>query len=320
MPKSKFYAVRVGRKPGIYLTWAECQAQINHFSGAQYKSFASRSEADAYLTGQSVPRSATKKLPTKVSTATTMPAADIIVYTDGGNRNTGNVQGGQVKPTDKSAWAFQITMGGRTITGTSGEWGATNNRMEIMALLQALSYLLTAKQATSNILVIMDSKYVLDAIQKGWLHGWKRRGWRRAGNQPLANSERWRLIDTALRQFTNLAFKWVKGHATTAGNNLVDQLLNQTMDQMTKGQPIPVQNATANLPGRPATTVQGDLVATTTPQPKQPHQTATQPHIAPAKSAPVADKFGHLTSDQAQAKSVEAMTEIAKNWQQDDQK
>lgn len=320
MPKSKFYAVRVGRKPGVYRTWAECQAQINHFSGAQYKSFTSRSEADAYLTSQSTPKSAPKRSSSKASTSAAMPAADVIVYTDGGNRNTGNVQGGQVKPTDKSAWAFQITMGGRTITGTSGEWGATNNRMEIMALLQALSYLLTAKQATTNILVIMDSKYVLDAIQKGWLRGWKQRGWRRAGNQPLANSELWRLIDTALSQFTNLAFKWVKGHATTAGNNLVDQLLNQTMDQMAKGQPIPAQNATVNLPGRPTATVQEDLFATATPQPKKAHQTATQSKIAPAKSAPVADKFGHLTSDQAQAKSVEAMAEIAKNWRQDDQK
>lgn len=312
MAKSKFYAVRVGHKPGVYLTWADCQAQINHYSGAQYKSFPTRAEAEAFLTGSTTTNS-TRSARAKPATVKPIDTnADIIVYTDGGNRNTGNVQGGQVKPTDRSAWAFQMSTAGQTVTGTSGEWGATNNRMEIMALLQALNYLLETKQADTDILVIMDSKYVLDAIQKGWLNGWKKRGWRRAGDKPLANSELWKIIDSELRQFTKLSFKWVKGHATTAGNNLVDDLLNQTMDQMVTGQPIPAKNATAKLPGRPVTALQGDLFATTTAK--------TAPTVKklspsqPADTSSAADDFGHFTSAKEQRDSVDAMAEIAKNW------
>jgi len=317
MAKIKFYAVRVGRKPGIYRSWADCQTQIDHYSGAQYKSFPNREAAEAFLAGSTAAtRPVQRKQPKTTKPEASAVTADIIVYTDGGNRNTGNVQGGQVKPTDRSAWAFQMSAAGKTITGTSGEWGATNNRMEIMALLQALNYLLETKQAARPILVIMDSKYVLNAIQKGWLTGWKKRGWRRAGDQPLANSELWKMIDVELSQFTSLSFKWVKGHATTAGNNLVDQLLNQTMDHMVQGQPIPATNATAKLPGRPATTVQGDLFATTTakPKPSKPVN-ASQSPAQPKKTTATPDKLGHFTSSAAQQASVEAMAEIAKNWQ-----
>ncbi|BDZ30712.1 ribonuclease H family protein [Lactiplantibacillus brownii] len=316
MAKLKFYAVRVGRKPGIYRSWEDCQAQINHYSGAQYKSFLTREAATDYLNSQAPTKSgqlrAKKAIPDKTQVTS---SAAVVVYTDGGNRNTGNVQGGQVKPTDKSAWAFQMTAASKTVTGTSGEWGATNNRMEIMALLQALSYLIETKQTETPILIVMDSKYVLDAIQKGWLTGWEKRGWRRAGNQPLENSELWRLMAQSLQQFSKLSFKWVKGHATTDGNNLVDHLLNETMDHMTKNAPIPAKNATAKIPGRPATSIQEDLFATI-PQTPAPVKAST-PSAADQPTPAASRKLGHLANQQAQQQSVDAMAEIAKHWRDD---
>ncbi|AVK62765.1 ribonuclease [Lactobacillus sp. CBA3606] len=256
MAKKQFYAVRAGYKTGIYQTWAACQQQINGYSGAQYKGFMTRTEAEAYLHGQARPTKSGQTVRTspKVSAA---KESEITVYTDGGNRNTGNVQGGQVRSTDKSAWAYQIQTADEQLTGTGGEWGATNNRMEIMALLQALDRLTKLNKTTATILVIMDSKYVLDAIQKGWLTSWRQHGWRRAKGE-LINAELWQALYQQLQPFKHLDFKWVKGHANTSGNNAVDQLLNTTMDQMKAGQPIPVQNATAKLaPTRPLTMSRG---------------------------------------------------------------
>ncbi|PAK68674.1 ribonuclease H, partial [Staphylococcus haemolyticus] len=65
----------------------------------------------------------------------------MIVYTDGGSRNHGNVKDGHVKASDKAAWAFLIKDGHQKHSRSGGEFGATNNRMEIMALLEALKYL-----------------------------------------------------------------------------------------------------------------------------------------------------------------------------------
>jgi ribonuclease HI len=67
---------------------------------------------------------------------------------------------------------------------------------------------------------------------KGWLTNWQRRGWLTAGGKPVANQKLWEEIVTLLPQFPNLNFDWTKGHATNAGNNKVDELLNKTMDQL----------------------------------------------------------------------------------------
>ncbi|ETY74464.1 ribonuclease H family protein [Lactiplantibacillus fabifermentans] len=313
MASKKFYAVRVGRKPGIYSTWAACQQQINGYSGAQYKSFPTRAEAEAFVNGKS---SATPKAPrTKNAKASApMANADITVYTDGGNRNTGNVQGGQVKATDKSAWAYEIVMPDETLTGTSGEWGATNNRMEIMALIQALDQLTLLDQTESSILVVSDSKYVLDAIMKGWLTGWKRRGWKRS-NGELVNAELWKIIDKQLANFTHLQFHWVKGHANTSGNVTVDELLNQTMDQMRPNQPIPEHHGTkvgakghVKSAQTTAAPVKIERAATAKPARTTPAPQST--------TAPTDDKFGHLSRADEKANSVSAMEDIVNSWKQ----
>ncbi|MFC6182108.1 ribonuclease H family protein [Lactiplantibacillus daowaiensis] len=316
MAKTKFYAVRKGYHPGIYTTWADCQKQTNGYGGAQFKSFTTRSEAEVFMQGH-----ATASKPAKKAAQTSVPVgkADITVYTDGGNRNTGNVQGGQVKTTDKSAWAYQIELPDQTLTGTSGEWGATNNRMEVMALIQALDRLTILDKTEANILVITDSKYVLNPIQQHWLSGWRKRGWRRS-NGELINAELWKIVDQQLKNFSHLDFHWVKGHATTNGNVTVDHLLNQTMDQMTPGKPIPEHHATAKTPTRAPKTAQGDLfkaapVTTTkvTAKPKTPLQSATTP--APKSATPKQpDPAGHLANDQQKAHSISAMESIVNDW------
>lgn len=227
----KFYAIKKGRKPGIYTTWDEAKKQVSGYSGAVYKGFTSRSQAEAFLNGG--PKRATKIKATP-ATQITSPA-EITFFTDGGSRNHGNVSGDHVHADDKAAWAYLIELGDQqTVSDSGGEWGATNNRMEIMGLIKALEYLNDHQLTNKAILAVLDSQYVLNAIQKGWLAGWKRRNWHRAGNAPLKNKELWQRVDQLLPLFSNLRFEWTKGHAVNHGNVFVDELLNQTMDQMKK--------------------------------------------------------------------------------------
>lgn len=232
--KKKFYAVAKGKQTGIFTDWNTTKALVQGYAGARYKGFATRQEAQSWL-DEGEPRIA--KAPSKTATlsgeSTKEPTEAIVVYTDGGSRNTGNVNGGHVKKQDKAAWAYLIEIAGQQHSDSQGEYGATNNRMEIMALIQALTWLKDNGKATQEIAIVADSRYVLNAIQKNWIVGWKRRGWQRSGNQPLANRELWQELDRLLAQFPHLHYYWTKGHATNAGNVFVDQLLNQTMDRMT---------------------------------------------------------------------------------------
>lgn len=228
MAKKKFYAVKKGRKPGIYLTWDETKKQVDGFPGAIYKSFPTRVEAEQW-NGETPAK--------KASTVSEETNEDgiLTLYTDGGSRNTGNVKGGHVREEDLAAWAFLIKDGSQKHSGSGGEFGATNNRMEIMALINGLQAVAERYGKQQPVLVVSDSKYVLDAINQNWIWGWKRRGWKKANGETVINKELWQEVAVLLMQMKHLEFKWTKGHATNAGNVFVDELLNQTMDQMQTG-------------------------------------------------------------------------------------
>ena len=216
----KFYAVKKGRKTGIFTTWAECQKQVSGFPKAEFKSFISKQEADSWL----------KEI--KSSNENRRKSYSVIVYTDGGSRNHGNKKGEHVKKNDKAAWAYLIKYQGSIISDTDGEYGSTNNRMEIMALKKALLDLKQRELQNEKILVVLDSKYVLDAITKRWLQLWEKNGWKTSAGTGVKNKELWMEISRLLPEFSNLDYQWTKGHANDEGNNLVDELLNKTMDQM----------------------------------------------------------------------------------------
>lgn len=225
----KYYAVRRGRKPGIYRTWPDCQKQVSGFENARYKSFTNEAEALEFLDGKD-------SYPTKNKTSKkeTENLADyqVVVYTDGGSRNHGNFKGGHVKSTDKAAWAFHINNQGEISEGTNGEFGATNNRMEIMALIESIRRLNELGINDKKVIFVLDSQYVLNAITKGWLNGWKRRGYKKADGSVPVNVELWKEVDELLPTVANKSFSWTKGHAQDEGNNRVDALLNETMDKM----------------------------------------------------------------------------------------
>lgn len=224
----KYYAVRKGRKVGIYSSWSDCQKQVNGFSGAEFKSFSNSDDALNYLEGvdieennllSSVDQAHIEAVKISRYDQFGKKSYSVHVYTDGGCRNTGNVRGGHVKRTDKAAWAYLIVdPKDQRFADHGGSFGSTNNVMEMTALLESLKKLKEMGLNEKDILVSADSQYVIQTA----LGNWKRN----------ANLDLWKEIDRELKYFPNLNFEWVKGHATNEGNNFVDSYLNEYMDKM----------------------------------------------------------------------------------------
>lgn len=95
----------------------------------------------------------------------------------------------------------------------------TNNRMELMAVIVALETL----KESCRVTVTSDSKYVVDAIEKGWLESWKKKGWRKADGKPALNAELWQRLDAQLVRH-DVDFVWVKGHAGHPYNERCDRM------------------------------------------------------------------------------------------------
>jgi ribonuclease HI len=107
-----------------------------------------------------------------------------------------------------------------------GEMETTNNRMEMMAVIQALQALKRPCEVTLH----LDSQYVLKGVTE-WLAGWKAKGWKTAAKQPVKNVDLWQLLDTlALQGVHTIDWRWVKGHAGDPGNERADALANRGVE------------------------------------------------------------------------------------------
>jgi ribonuclease HI len=101
-----------------------------------------------------------------------------------------------------------------------GEPETTNNRMELRAVIEALSALTRSCQ----VVVHTDSQYVQKGMSE-WLPGWKRRGWRTADKKPVKNADLWQQLDALVARH-EVSWQWVRGHAGDPGNERADQLAN----------------------------------------------------------------------------------------------
>ena len=109
----------------------------------------------------------------------------------------------------------------RTLSG--GEAETTNNRMELVAAIKALE----ALTRPSAITIVTDSVYVKNGVT-GWIHGWKRNGWKTAGKKPVKNADLWQSLDAAQARH-KVSWEWVKGHAGHPGNERADALAREGM-------------------------------------------------------------------------------------------
>ena len=133
----------------------------------------------------------------------------VTIYTDGacsGNPGPGG-------------WAAILEYGAARRELSGGEPMTTNNRMELTGVIAALR----ALREPCGVALYSDSKYVIDALQKGWAAGWQRNGWVKKDKKPALNPDLWEqlLAETARHQVT---LHWVKGHAQNPNNNRCDEL------------------------------------------------------------------------------------------------
>ena len=136
----------------------------------------------------------------------------IEIYTDGACKGNPGPGG----------WGVLLKSAGNQKELYGGELGTTNNRMELMAVIQALS----ALKRPCDITLYLDSQYVLKGITE-WLPGWKAKGWRTASKQPVKNVELWQQLDALVQQGGHrIDWRWVRGHNGDPGNERADALAN----------------------------------------------------------------------------------------------
>ncbi|NMB19169.1 MAG: ribonuclease HI [Erysipelothrix sp.] len=126
-----------------------------------------------------------------------------------------------------------------------GEPQTTNNRMELLAVIRALEML----QRPVHVRVHTDSQYVQKGISE-WIHGWKRKGWKTASNQPVKNVDLWQALDTVVNKH-KVEWIWVKGHAGHAENERADALARQGVaDVRSTGHSVSNKNPTTTMQER----------------------------------------------------------------------
>ena len=140
----------------------------------------------------------------------------IEIYTDGACKGNPGVGG----------WGALLIAGTKEKELFGGEKDTTNNRMELMAVIQALGVL----KRPCNIVLHCDSQFVLKGITE-WITGWKAKGWKTASRAPVKNVDLWQALDQARTQH-KIEWKWVKGHAGDPGNERADQLANLGVDSV----------------------------------------------------------------------------------------
>ena len=106
---------------------------------------------------------------------------------------------------------------------SNGSYYTTNNRMELMAVVMSLEAL---KGATFDVDIYTDSKYVADAVNKGWLETWAKNGWLNASHKPVKNMDLWMGLFVAMKSH-NVKFHWLKGHNNNKFNERCDKLARQ---------------------------------------------------------------------------------------------
>lgn len=114
---------------------------------------------------------------------------------------------------------------------SGGEGLTTNNRMELLAAISALESLSRASALT----IVTDSAYVKNGVT-GWIHAWKRNGWRTADKKPVKNVDLWQRLDAAQARH-QVTWRWIKGHAGHAENERADALARAGMAPFKPGKP-----------------------------------------------------------------------------------
>lgn len=217
----KFYVIWLGREPGIYTDWPTAQKQIIKFSGAKYKSFPTRAEAEAAFSGGAV--NSAGKLPSGSSNRTNKGnnlsappiKTDVVIYCDGGcDPNPGKAGSGVA--VYQNDLLIQLWYGVFNPNGT-------NNTAELNALFYSLQLAQHATEQGLSAQILCDSMYSIQCI-RDWATGWEKNGWKKKTGE-IKNLD---IIKPAYALYNEIKDKvllsHVKAHAGTEGNELADRM------------------------------------------------------------------------------------------------
>lgn len=247
MPKQtqSFYAVRQGRRPGVYRSWAACKAQVEGFPNAIYKKFPTHEEAEAFTKEKSGLKRATtshqrSNIPPTVSSSSSSPQQRVtttttkktppsvlddsptdgrhIVYTDGASSGNG-YHGAKA--------GYGVFWGDNDPRNQGGPLPGdrqTNQRAELYAMIRAMEQDIKGE----NILEIRtDSQYSINCVET-WSKSWIKNGWKSSKGTPVENADLVKKL-LALRKSRpgKIEFSYVPGHRGVYGNEMADQLAVQ---------------------------------------------------------------------------------------------
>ncbi len=138
----------------------------------------------------------------------------VTIYTDGACKGNPGPGG----------WGAALKTGPYKKKLYGGELNTTNNRMELLAAIKALQFLIRPCEVN----VYTDSQYVRKGITE-WIHGWKKKNWITSSKKPVKNEDLWKVLDAEVGRH-KLTWHWVKGHSGHPGNELADALANKGVD------------------------------------------------------------------------------------------
>lgn len=236
----KFYAVAIGREPGIYTDWTQAQKAFVGSKGVKQQSFKTREEAIEFIKtygGEAGQKAIEDEITPRPSKRSKIIADSALrIHTDGSSRGNGKAGAsagvGVFFGDNDPRFAFvcpvykapkQLITCRRNICERLEGDPQTNQRAELTAILRAVQRV----SVDQDIEIVTDSKYSLSCVTE-WYKGWEKKGWKTTGNADVKNRDLIQAIrskiDDREASGTKTSFRWVKGHNATHGNVEADKL------------------------------------------------------------------------------------------------
>lgn len=196
----KYYAVKKGRSTGVFASWTECSKNVTGFKGAEFKSFTSLKEAQDFIN-------------LKCTEHEPEIQKELVIYTDGACRSNGS---------PKAVAGYGVYYGDNDTRNISRKLLGpiqTNNRAELMAVIEALNSLDSISKAT----IFTDSTYVEKGLYS-WISNWKKNNWKTSTGNTVLNQDLWKILDECRRLKPLVKIKHVKAHSGIIGNEMADRL------------------------------------------------------------------------------------------------
>jgi ribonuclease HI len=238
MPKQYYYAVRIGRIPGIYMSWNECEKQVKNFPGTKFKRFKTYEDAYYYINGtlpisnKIISKTIKKKQPVDKTIRNNLTQTDVLyIYTDGSCIGNG---------TKRSRGGYGVYIGGtdyndpKNISAkleSSYDTPATNNRAELKAIIEAF-YIIEKYFVDRNIIIYSDSKYSIKCCT-GYGKKMSTRNWINDKGEFIPNHELVIEVFQLAQKYSHIVtIKHIRAHTEKAdihslGNDFADKLAKQ---------------------------------------------------------------------------------------------